>query len=245
MNTSKSSGNIKSRLDEIKLDYYSHRQNWNRLLYGAGPSTSAEKLQVRLFGVILLLVGFAMGVVGIISVFVMPEHLFEYQVVLICAGPILIVLGLITTIRGKLAFGKTWLFRKRREISPNIAQTNSSPYAVPPNAMITTEPEPYPMERLLILFSKRGIVELALIVLGGLIFGLHLDDRIGVFFAGIVFALGGAGHLVALRKNAGSASRLRYFLYALYICVLLFGVFVSIGALLLIIAGVHISPSGM
>ena len=100
------------------------------------------------------------------------------------------------------------------------------------------------MERFLIVFSKRGVALLALLAAGGLVFGLHLDERIGVFLMGILFALAGAGQLAATRKDMGYANCLRYFIYALSASVLLFGVFISMVALLMILAGVPMDVSG-
>jgi hypothetical protein len=105
------------------------------------------------------------------------------------------------------------------------------------------------LERFLILFTKHSMVWLGFIVVGGLMFGLHLDARIGVFLIGVIFTLAGTGQLVILRKDMGEADMgesncLHYILYAVSAFVLLSGVLISIGALSLVIAGISIDAPG-
>lgn len=232
----------KSWVDEVKHNYRSerakHKQTYDRLLYGAGPSTSAEKLQLRLFGVAFLLVGLIMGVGGILSVFVVKDHVLEFQVILICAAPILIGLGLIVIISGKSPLGKILLSKNRGETPPHVARTDSPSYAVLPNMLVTTE---NPMERFLILFSKRGVLLLVLLVVVGPVIALHLDERIATFLMGIIFTLSGVGQFVVARKDSGY---FRYLGFVIGTFVLLLGVFLSISSVLMFIAGVPIHVSG-
>jgi hypothetical protein len=102
-----------------------------------------------------------------------------------------------------------------------------------------------PVEPFLILFTNHSIILLALFVVGGLMVKLNLDGRIGVFFIGIIFALGGAGNMVITGKDTEDFSCLHYLLYMFSASILLFGVLVSMGALLLMIVGVPVHPSGM
>jgi hypothetical protein len=74
---------------------------------------------------------------------------------------------------------------------------------------------------------------------------LNLDERIGMFFIGIIFALGGAGNLVVTDKQTEDFGCTHYLLYALSAFILLFGVLVSMGALLLMIAGASIDSAGI
>ena len=102
-----------------------------------------------------------------------------------------------------------------------------------------------PVEPILILFSKSNIILLALLVVGGLMVKLHLAARVGVFFIGIIFALGGAGNLVITQKDTEDTSCLHYLLIAFSASILLFGMLISMAALLIMIGGVSINPSGM
>jgi hypothetical protein len=102
-----------------------------------------------------------------------------------------------------------------------------------------------PVEPFLILFTNHSIILLALLVVGGLMVKLNLDGRIGVFFIGIIFALGGAGNLLVIRKDTEDVSCTHSLLYTFSASILLFGVLVSISALLLMIDGVSVNPSGM
>jgi len=102
-----------------------------------------------------------------------------------------------------------------------------------------------PLEPFLILFTKHSIILLAFLVVYGLMIKLQLDWGIGVFFIGFIFALAGAGNFVLIRKDTENAHCLDHLLYAFSASILLFGVLVSLGALLLMIAGVPVNPSGM
>jgi hypothetical protein len=101
-----------------------------------------------------------------------------------------------------------------------------------------------PAEPFLILFTNHSIILLALLVVGGLMVKLNLDRGIGVFLIGLIFALGGAGNLVVIRKDTEDVSCIHYLLYTSSISILLFGMLVSIGALLLMIVGVSVNPTG-
>ena len=101
-----------------------------------------------------------------------------------------------------------------------------------------------PLEPFLILFTKHSIILLALLGVYGLMVKFQLDERIGIFFIGCIFAFAGAGNLVITQKDTENAHCLHYLLYTFSASILLFGILVSIGALLLMIAGVPVNPSG-
>jgi hypothetical protein len=94
------------------------------------------------------------------------------------------------------------------------------------------------MERWLILFSKRGITMLALLVCVGPVVALHGDARIGLALGGGVFALTGIGQILAARKDSAGGSRCLF--YVLGAFVLAFGVFMVAGALLMALTGTPI-----
>jgi hypothetical protein len=99
-----------------------------------------------------------------------------------------------------------------------------------------------PIEPFLLLFTKHSVILLALLVVYGLIFKLNLDKSFGVFFVGVIFALAGAGNLVETGKNVEEFNCVHYLLYAFSAAILLFGILVSVGALILIMIGIPINP---
>ena len=155
-------------------------------------------------------------------------------------GDILDVISIIIEIIQAIIAAIKWVIEKitrRPKIAPQRVQevewdTDSSLFSI-----ILKPAEPF-----LILFTNHGIVLLALFVVGGLMLKLNLDRGIGVFLTGIIFALAGAGNLVVIRKDTEDVSCIHYLLYASSIFILLFGILVSIGALLLImIVGISVN----
>lgn len=98
------------------------------------------------------------------------------------------------------------------------------------------------MERFFILFTKRGVVLLALLVVVGPIIALHPDARIAAFLMGLIFAPNGIGKIVVARKDAGG---IRWLGFALGVFVLLMGAFLAISAVLMFVVGVPIQVEGI
>ncbi len=88
------------------------------------------------------------------------------------------------------------------------------------------------------LFSRRGIVFLALMLAVGPIVTFGLDSRIGMLFVGGIFALNGVGHfLVADKESFG-----RRLQKGIGIFLILFGFLTIVTMIVMLISGEQLSP---
>lgn len=91
------------------------------------------------------------------------------------------------------------------------------------------------MRNILLLFSKRIVVLMALVIFCGPIIYFDMDKRVGVLFMGIIFALAGAGNIAAHQEEPLKGVRIAAKVIGGFL--LAFGVLVAVAAILLLVAG--------